>query len=436
MRRIEETDNRATAISKFDSCMDTFFSTSKRFVEEIKRIGNSDENKIKVSTLAINYFHDTSLVSEIVLAYYPYIAHSMLDIRYDKHNDYYQRVQSELIELKMFLLNVINAGGVGMHNMPNKTSAIIHVDPKLLVLDKTIATQLDDEGYLYFEGIVANLQTIETKINELCLINQSRNDDDYEQIYDLSRERYFNSDLWEDAKNGYITYLIDYLYKDGVTISQIEEEIRQCHRVLMEDREIGVLWLARHDKKTQLSKTLVNKNYETSDSLDFLFSTLGKIELLENWKNELSFEMLPCEIAEEKKDICRSVKFIGQWDVERFRKAWPEIYQYINKEKDATYDWCCLHHTLTFYHIIERTTFAIFMRWLHDFAGEILISEVNIRQVSSYYFVERVETQWSLMDMQKYIEHGSKQKLTPQLEKKFHKYSLICQRLRDIIIEH
>lgn len=405
-------------------------------MEEVKRIGKSDENRIKISTLAINYYHDTTLVSEVVLAYYPYIAQSLLDIRFEKHNDYLQRLQAELNELKMFLCKVINAGAVGMKNEANESTAIMQVDPRLLTLDKTITSHLDDDGYLYFEGIVANLQTIETKIHELSLINQNRDDNDYELIYDLSKERYFNSDIWEDAKKGFISYMSEFIYKDGVTISHIEQEISKCHRDLMEDREIGVLWLARHDKKTQLSKALVNKRYESFESIKFLFDTLGKLELLENWKKERHFETLPCEIAEEKEDMSRSVKFIGDWNVEKFMNAWPEIYQYINKEKEAAYDWCCLHHTLTHYHLIERTTFAIFMRWLQELIGETLISEVNIRQVSSYYFVETVETQWTMKDMEKYIESGGKQKITPQLKAKYDKYSRICIELRDILKKH
>jgi len=310
------------------------------------------------------------------------------------------------------------------------------VDSNLLSLDKSITTQLKEEGNLYFEGIAYNLRTIEEKINELRLIHQTRGDSDYEMIYEWTREQFFNSDIWEDIKDGYISYLNEFIYKDGVTISQIDQELSVCHRALMEDREIGSLWLARHEKKTQLSKSLVAKNYNTSKQIDYLFTTLGKIELLQNWKGELNFEMLPVQIAEEKKDLSRSVVFIGEWDEERFKHAWPEIYRCINQEKDAAYDWCCLHHTLTFYHIIERTTFAIFMRWLQQLIGEKLISETNIRQVSSYYFVETVETQWSLWDMEKYYENGGKQKITTQLEKKFKKYYGICNQLREIIKSH
>lgn len=436
MDRIKKTDDRDTAIKKFDSCMDDFFILSKRYMEEVKRIGNSEENKVKISTLSMNYYHDTFFIAEIVLAYYPYISRSMLDVRYDKHNEYYNRLQAELIELKLFVARVVNAGAIGLENTSCETTSIMKIDSSLMSLDKSITTQLKEEGNLYFEGIASNLQTIEEKINELRLIHQTRGDSDYEMIYDWTREQYFNSEIWEEIKDGYINYLNEFIYKDGVTISQIDQELSACHRALMEDREIGTLWLARHDKKTQLSQSLVAKNYDTSEQIDYLFSILGKIELLQNWKGELNFEMLPVQIAEEKKDLSRSVIFIGEWNEERFMQAWPEIYSYLNQEKDAAYDWCCLHHTLTFYHIIERTTFAIFMRWLKKMTGEDLISETNIRQVSSYYFVDTVETQWTLKDMEKYYEGGGKQKITTHLGNKYRKYSGICINLREIIKSH
>ena len=38
MQRIIETDNRIQAITKFDSCMERFFNSSKTFLEELKKI--------------------------------------------------------------------------------------------------------------------------------------------------------------------------------------------------------------------------------------------------------------------------------------------------------------------------------------------------------------------------------------------------------------
>lgn len=76
------------------------------------------------------------------------------------------------------------------------------------------------------------------------------------------------------------------------------------------------------------------------------------------------------------------------------------------------------------------------MRWLNHYANEQLITEVNIRQASFHYFVNVVETKWSLKDMEEFYRQGGKQKITLQLKKKYEKYSRICIELRDILREH
>ena len=76
------------------------------------------------------------------------------------------------------------------------------------------------------------------------------------------------------------------------------------------------------------------------------------------------------------------------------------------------------------------------MKWLNDFAKKELISEVNIRQVSFHYFIDVVETKWSLEEMEKFYKKGGKQRITPQLKAKYKKYSGICYQLREIFLAH
>ena len=75
------------------------------------------------------------------------------------------------------------------------------------------------------------------------------------------------------------------------------------------------------------------------------------------------------------------------------------------------------------------------MKWLNGFAKKELISEVNIRQVSFHYFIDVVETKWSLEEMEKFYKDGKKkQRITPQLKAKYKKYSGICYQLREIFL--
>ena len=78
------------------------------------------------------------------------------------------------------------------------------------------------------------------------------------------------------------------------------------------------------------------------------------------------------------------------------------------------------------------------MKWLNDFAKKELISEVNIRQVSFHYFIDVVETKWSLEEMEKFYKEDEKkkQRITPQLKAKYKKYSGICYQLREIFLNH
>ena len=251
------------------------------------------------------------------------------------------------------------------------------------------------------------------------------------------KEEFYNSELWESLKLRYIINLRKRTFKNKpITRDFIDELIADLYSDLTSHEELGAIWEAFEDNKTELSRAIVKKEYESDNQIHHMFSILGKIELLMNWKEEIKFEELPYEEAEEETGLIQGVEFINEREEKRFHDAWPEIYPYMMTEIDAAYAWCCLHHTLTFYHSIKATTFKCFMRWLNRYAQKDLITEDNIRQVGFHYFIDTVETQWSFNEMGKFYQNGGKQKITPQLRNKYKKYSGICNQLRDIIKSH
>lgn len=434
MRRIEKTDNRGQAIAKFDSCMERFFISSKSFLDELKKIPYCDENNVKIYTLAMNYYHDTNLVIEIATAYYDYIAYSMLSVNYPKHDRLYKRFETDLLELTHRLNSLSEPYSIVLDNTLQEG---IPLEEQLSNMDKTISEQLDGSGILYFKGILSNLSKIKYSLNSLQVVGAGRTANSYEEIYDRMKEEYYSSDLWESLRKKYISNLITRTFKNkSITHDMIGDLINELYSDLGNHEELGNIWEAYEDNKTELSKAIVKKEYESANHIEYMFTILGKIDLLQDWKEEIKFEQLPYEEAVETTGLVQGVEFVNEKEKQRFIDAWPNIYAYMEQEKDADYVWCCLHHTLSFYNVIEKTTFKFFMKWLNGFAEKELISDVNIRQVSSYYFVEKTDTQWSLEEMEKFYKKGGKQKITPQLKAKYQKYSSICYQLREIFLAH
>lgn len=153
---------------------------------------------------------------------------------------------------------------------------------------------------------------------------------------------------------------------------------------------------------------------------------------------DLTFEQIPLDdivyVPDEYDIVKAQVTFIGDFTEYELRKVWDDIYSYMMENKDSAYAWCCLHHIMTCYNLIELTTFNIFMKWLNGFAGEELISDNNIRQCTSDYFVKNVNKRWTLEDMKTYLKKldDSKNRYTEQKKNKLIKYRHICENLYEI----
>lgn len=288
MKRIYEDDSRDKAIEKFDDCMGELFSMSKGFVDEIKRIINSDEKKIKVYTLALNFSFDITTVADNVEAYVPHIKNSLLSVRYDHHEKLQKEFYNCTFELRSFCKNVKDAGSVGVEEDVKddyfetvNENAIGSIMPfyegSYTTLTLMACQTFYKEGFTAYSEIIRQLDRIENYLSELLLVNISRTDSDFEALYDRAMDGFYSSDIWVNISKGYITLLMDTVAKcKKNTLEIVQDKISALVFALEEDIELGLIWLAHRENKTKLAKEIVNKEFEESKHIDQLFGHLGK----------------------------------------------------------------------------------------------------------------------------------------------------------------
>lgn len=452
MKKITADDTRRDAIRKFDDSMDELFRLTASFVEEVKRITVSDENKIKIYTLGLNFSIDVTAIAENVVAYSHFIRNSLLSIRYEKHKDYLDRIKVELNEVRQMAINISNSAAIGIedevdgdkekyHNgFMNEYRKVSERDPGALAsynaLNWYVCNAFSLSGYTCYEEILKGINSIENTLSELLVVNHSRNDNDYEVLYNTAMDEFYSSNNWTQLQKGYInSFYNNRLKRVKPTLEFLDKQKGKIYDWLSEDKEIGFLWEANSDNKTKLAKEIINKEFEDDKNLIYLFEHLGKLKILEDWEWDLKFELTPIDDivdVPDEYDIAQSqVTFIGDFTEDTLRIVWDDIYKYMMENKDSAYAWCCLHHIMTCYNLIELTTFSIFMKWLNGFAGEELISDNNIRQCTSDYFVKNVNKKWTLEDMKSYLEEfgDAKNKYTEHKRTKLIKYRQICEDL-------
>lgn len=455
MRKIQETDSRKDAIRKFDDSMNELFDKTASFVDEIKRINISDENKIKIYTLGLNYSYDVIAIAQNVVAYSSYIKNSLLSIRYEVHKDYLDRIKVELNEIRQMSLNIVHSYAIGVEDeldeVKEKYKSGFHKDFEVVsgnavvqygnynALNWQICNSFSVSGYTCYEEVLKGLSTIETTLTDLIYINHKRNDNDYEVLYNNAMDEFYSSNEWTNIQKGYINGLYAHKFKiKAPTQESVYELMAELEYSLSEDKKIGFLWEANKDNITALSKEIVKKEFDDDVNMTYLFEHLGKIKILEDWSWDLYIESTPIEeivnVPDEYEVVTNAVTFINNFSEDELRKVWDDIYNYMEVNKDSAYAWCCLHHIMTCYHLIERTSFSIFMKWLNGFARKTLISESNIRQCATDYFVSNVNVKWDMEEMKKYInkQNNPKVNFSKQKQAKFLKYHEICVGLIEI----
>ena len=157
MNKIRPNDTRYEIIKKFDDCMDEFFARTIGFCEEITRIAESDESNMKINTLALNLLEDLNLITQNAEFYENEIKWSMLDIRFDKHEEYKSKMEKDLIDFKHKVSDIIGNGGIGNDYEEFESDQNTGNDSKAIVLSERnkISKQMANMCVLIFTQILA-----------------------------------------------------------------------------------------------------------------------------------------------------------------------------------------------------------------------------------------------------------------------------------------
>lgn len=426
MKRIKEGETRLRAEHIFDDCIEDFFDLSSRFVDDIKRVWDSDESIIKIYTLGLTYFEDIKLIAENTLVYSSYIRNHILSIREQKHEKIKKRIDSDLLELRGIVSKIASAGSTGIKNIQSTNNSLIVLEGSSTALRSSINSKFMEDGYMVYEDIQKMIETIEGEIIGLLDLPNKRDDAEYERLYDMICDDYYSSDEWQTLSNNYIDTLYKRKFKhQEVSLSELERIEYSLYDKLVSQEEIGTIWESTEDNKTLRAKRISELQLPNSHLINLQLSYEGKIDIITDWMKELIFKE-ECFEPYNRDINTTEVVFVTEYTKRQFERNWQEIREYMKQQNLPAYAWCCLHHTMTFYNKIEKTEFAFFMRWLNEYSGEELISEANIRQYKNNYFVKTVKEKWNLDAL-------LKEKNTAQIQTSYQKYCEICLELKDIL---
>jgi len=420
MRRIKTDDTRQQAEEKFDSCMDDLFVLAGRYVGDVKHILDSDEDNVKILSHSFSLESDLRLIAENTNAYSVFIHNSLYHDRTEVHERLSRKLRYELADFRA-IVNQLGKEEIGASDAQDSNITFVPC-----VQQENIANALMTNSCSIISQIAGHLDTIEETVNKLIPLREQRTDGDYEDIYRQMKDCYYSSEEWRDIADGYINQLYHVKFRrQKPNVVDLEVIYADLYVELSNDKDVGAVWSSTIDNDTKRARRLESKNFATEKEIQQIFHLEGKMEIIDDWIKEIMLEDSCYECVEEETKLTEVV-FCNDWTEEWFREKWDAIKGYMDERRPPQYAWCCLHHTLTYYNIIEKTEFAFFMRWLNQFCGEELITDGNIRQVKNYYFVKTVSTIWRLEDLLK--EKNSKQK-----ETEYRRYCEYCDDILEIL---
>ena len=413
MERINDQDTRGGIIRKFDHCMEQLFERSQAFLNEITRINTCDEDSSKIYLLALALALDLRLICDNARCYEREIKDTMLDLRIDIHVSYKRRIETDLMLLRARVNRIIQSQSLGLHTyeMPvrdGEEAGPHRQEDELCSLVRRLSRTLDENTLLIFKEIDRAIGYLEQMVTELSALMASRTDEDYRRIYNLSRERYERSAEWKDFKDRYIHHHIQVFYDrhpEKIDSDVLEKCIRDEERRAMEDKELEYVWVAHKDNPVGASRYFVSQQHAADATINRFFQRLCIIEHLNDQKAHYD-----CQKALGK-ETCRpagDVAFVRPYSEECFRRAWDDIYSYMQAHEAATgYQWCCLHHALAFDNRINDVTFLTFMRWLRGWThNDGLMTDNSIHQYKTNYFVATTAVEWNLEQYRIHITSG------------------------------
>ena len=453
MNKIRPDDKRQEIIRKFDACMDEFFARTTGFCEEAERIVNSDEDNSKVYLSAIGLMMDLQIVYDNAVKYCDEIKYSMLDIRIDENLNFKKGMEERLVAFRKMVASMISSGSLGVdyNEMNDKINSeeggIVDMSDTtdIQLFSRNLSKDLADKTIPIFESIAKVVAFLDGMFVELTTLNKTRTDDDYRNIYDRSFEKYKASDRWITYRDRYLPTRIQEDY-DGkiekMTSQSFDFEIKRLLNRIYEDNDLEEVWTSYSDSALETCKYFVSRDLKDDSVIQRYFRHVAIIDHIKEQK--MHFEKNIIRIGQDSL-LAKKVQFIKPYSEYRLLAAWPDIIDYMGDSGKAFgIRWCCLHHALAFDKRINNVRFSTFMRWFMKFVKAFdLISESNLSQCASNYFVVTTSAQWSELKYKEYIESGKDKSRKGnnhynELEngRIFDKMYMTAEKLRQILKKH
>ena len=402
MNKIRPNDTRYEIIKKFDDCMDEFFARTIGFCEEITRIAESDESNMKINTLALNLLEDLNLITQNAEFYENEIKWSMLDIRFDKHEEYKSKMEKDLIDFKHKVNDIIGNGGIGNDYEEFKVEQNSVNESNAIVLSETgrISKQMADYGVLFFSQILQKVQKLELMFSGLIALNVSRTESDYMEIYNRTREKYESQSEYKEFRDSYIKNTIELKF-DGKLINpmQIESLIHQRNLDAMYDNDIGTIWSSSRNDPVKATKLFIERRLLHDREILKFLRFIVEIDLLEEYKlyaNKNIFNIGKGSVQSDR------IQFYAPYSVSRLRSQWTDIHAIMDGNNAKSWEWCALHHALSIQQKINNVDFYTFMKWIKKEFNEEYITSANYKNYKYDYFVMNNQEEWNLKKYREY----------------------------------
>lgn len=416
MKKILPDDNRNDIIRKFDDCMDEFFARTTGFCEEAERIVNSDEDNSKVYLLALGLMMDLQIVYDNAVKYYEEIKYSMLDIRIDENMKFKKAMEEKLVAFRKMVDSMIKCGALGVdyNEMNDKINSYGEVNVEISdctdiqLFSRNLSRDLTERTIPIFESIANVVAYLDGMFVELTTLNMTRTDDDYRDIYDRSFEKFKASERWKTYRDRFLPTRIQEDY-DGkiekMTSQSFDAEVKRRLNIIHEDNDLDEVWTSYSDSTLETCKYFVSKNMTDDNVILRYFRNVAIIDHIKEQK--MYFEKNIIRVGQDSL-LAKKVELIKPYSEYRLLAAWNDIIKYMGDKGMAKgLMWCCLHHALAFDKRINNVKFRTFMRWFMKLVNvDELITDSNLSQCATNYFVVTTSAQWSELKYKEYIESG------------------------------
>lgn len=396
MNKIRPNDTRYEIIKKFDDCMDEFFARTIGFCEEITRIAESDESNMKINTLALNLLEDLNLITQNAEFYENEIKWSMLDIRFDKHEEYKSKMEKDLIDFKHKVNDIIGNGGIGNDYKEFESDQNAGNESKAIVISQMnkISKQMANMCVLIFTQILQKVEKLELMFSELVALNVSRTDDDYIEIFNRTRKKFESTKEFKAFSNSYVQSKMNYHFGGNISNPiQIDAIIKSQNNAALEDSEIGTIWSSASNDPALAAELFVRRNLKHDREIFKFMKFRTEVDLLESYRIEANKHIFKIGKGSV---VSNNLEFFAPYSEVRLEKAWNDIHKIMDDAEVKDWEWCALHHALSVKQRINNVDFWTFMKWINNHFNEEIITYNNYKNYRYNYFVSTYMEEWNI----------------------------------------